>query len=214
MSEPAVTLTDYALTFECALLAGAILAAASGERALARGFALFFVTVGLGSLLGGTVHGFFPDAEGAAHVALWRATLISIGGAAAVGAWLAIRILFRSVDPRLPIALAFAGYVFWVLSGSDDFRVAIAAHLPVTLLLLLAFLRAARSLPDRRIAWGAAGFAIMLAGAALQQRRVGLHPVHFDHNALFHVVQGIALWMVFLGARALAGARAAGGTTC
>jgi hypothetical protein len=28
---------------------------------------------------------------------------------------------------------------------------------------------------------------------------VVLHPVYFDHNALYHVVQGIALVMIYVG---------------
>lgn len=218
MSEPAVTLTDYALALECALLAIAIAAAPARERRLTRGFALFFAAVGAGSFLGGTVHGFLPDETRAAHVAFWRATLISIGGATAVGAHLAIQILFPNLDVRrsaLAVALPFALYVFLVLAGVDAFGVAVAAYLPVTLLLLFAFARAARSLRAPRIAWGVAGFAAMLVGAAVQQMRVGLHPVHFDHNAVFHVIQGIALVGIFVGARALAmEGLAEGRTTC
>ena len=40
-------------------------------------------------------------------------------------------------------------------------------------------------------------------GQFLQQLRVGIHPVYFNHNALYHAIQGIALVMIYMGARAL-----------
>jgi hypothetical protein len=41
----------------------------------------------------------------------------------------------------------------------------------------------------------------MLFAAAAQQAKIGIHPVYFDHNSLYHVLQAIALFMVFLVAR-------------
>jgi hypothetical protein len=47
---------------------------------------------------------------------------------------------------------------------------------------------------------------IMSAGAAvLQQAKVSLHPDYFDHNAVYHVVQGIALVVLYLGFRRTGG---------
>jgi hypothetical protein len=39
--------------------------------------------------------------------------------------------------------------------------------------------------------------------AGIQQGGIGLHPVYFNHNALYHLVQGIALALIFLAARGL-----------
>jgi uncharacterized protein DUF6962 len=36
----------------------------------------------------------------------------------------------------------------------------------------------------------------------LQQLRVGLHPVWFNHNALYHLLEGIGLAMLFVALRA------------
>ena len=35
----------------------------------------------------------------------------------------------------------------------------------------------------------------------LQQLEIALHPVYFDHNAVYHVVQAAALVLLFLGFR-------------
>ena len=38
-------------------------------------------------------------------------------------------------------------------------------------------------------------------GALLQQLHVGLHPVWFNHNALYHALEGAALAGLFLALR-------------
>jgi hypothetical protein len=37
---------------------------------------------------------------------------------------------------------------------------------------------------------------LSIAGAVLQQSRLGVHPVWFNHNDLYHVVQAVALWLL------------------
>jgi uncharacterized membrane protein YgdD (TMEM256/DUF423 family) len=48
---------------------------------------------------------------------------------------------------------------------------------------------------------GFLGICLMLFAAAAQQAKLGIHPRYFDHNALYHLLQAIALFMVFLAAR-------------
>jgi hypothetical protein len=38
-----------------------------------------------------------------------------------------------------------------------------------------------------------------ILAALLQQARVSIHPVYFNHNAVYHVVQGIALVLLYRG---------------
>jgi hypothetical protein len=42
----------------------------------------------------------------------------------------------------------------------------------------------------------------MLFAAAAQRAKLGIDPRYLDHNALYHLLQAIALFMVFLAARA------------
>jgi hypothetical protein len=35
----------------------------------------------------------------------------------------------------------------------------------------------------------------------LQQAGVAVHPVYFDHNAVYHLVQAVALVLLYLGFR-------------
>jgi hypothetical protein len=203
LSEPAVTLTDYALAVLCAALSWRVGVREGGDAALRRGFALFFAAAAISPLLGGTVHGFFPDDESPTGKALWRATLVSIGCAAALAAWIATRAWWGERGARRSrpwLAALLAAYVALVLAGVDRFAVAIAAYLPASLLLLLAFARAARRRGELRIGLGALGLALAFVGALGQQLRLGLHPVYFDHNAVYHVIQGGAFLLVFAGA--------------
>ena len=40
-----------------------------------------------------------------------------------------------------------------------------------------------------------------VAAAVMQQMGVAIHPVHFDHNAVYHVVQSGAVILLYLGFR-------------
>ena len=87
ITEPDVTLTDFALAAEC--LVFVILLYKYGKQfgALRGWFVLFFAATGLSALFGGLVHGFFLDEQTMGHRLLWPATLIGLGLAAVAG-WL------------------------------------------------------------------------------------------------------------------------------
>lgn len=216
MTEPDVALTDFALTVECAILAGLVLQRV--PRGAARAWAVaFFFSIGVAALLGGAVHGFFASPDSAAHGVLWKAGMLAIG-VTGLACWaLGAQLL---AGPRGLRRVAAAGAValpalaFVVLFVSDDFLVAVLAYLPGVVFLLFAFLRRARvahrvhRARRRSGAGGGAGDRAAIAGllltllaAAGQQQRIALHPVHFTHNAVYHVLQGIALWLVYTGLR-------------
>ena len=203
MTEPDVVLTDFVLAAECALLAHLLWRAGPASSALRGPFVAFFASIGASALAGGTVHGFFLEA-GVAHRLLWGATLLAIGVTAAA-AWIAgARMLFRA-----PIAgaiawaagLALAGYAARVLSEAQAFRVAILFYLPAALFLTVAHLVLFVRTRTPEVGAGLAGLALTFLAAFFQQARVALHPVYFTHNAVYHVLQGAALFLIFMGAR-------------
>ena len=49
--------------------------------------------------------------------------------------------------------------------------------------------------------WGATALALMFVGSIVQFRRVAVHPVYFNHNALYHAIEAIALLFMFGAAR-------------
>jgi hypothetical protein len=207
LTEPDVALTDFALAVECALLARLLGRAGPAASRLRVTFVVFFASIGASALAGGAMHGFCLEASGAGHRLLWPATLLGIGVTAAA-AWIAgARMLLRPPFARVitwAAALGFAAYAARVLSGSQEFRVAVLFYLPAALFLTIAHLVLFVRTRAREIGIGLAGLGLSFAAAFVQQARVALHPVYFTHNAVYHVLQGIALFLIFLGARRLA----------
>jgi hypothetical protein len=48
---------------------------------------------------------------------------------------------------------------------------------------------------------GTIGMLLTLVAAGVQHFRISLHPHYFNHNAFYHLLQGIALFMIFVAAR-------------
>ncbi len=212
MTEPDVALTDYALTIECALLAwllprrgGASGGQWTGPAGAPQGwFRVFFASIGLAAFLGGTYHGFLRDGPGPLREAVWKGTLLAIGVTALAG-WMIgtalqpSRVVARLIAGLAWVALAVEGVV--VLFFRQNFLVAVLAYLPAILFLLVVLcLRCARH-PSRGALLAPAGLSLSLVASALQQARVGIHPAYFNHNALYHVLQGVALLLLYLAWR-------------
>jgi hypothetical protein len=206
MTEPAVTLTDYALAVECAAIVFVLARLDARDRKLFFWFVVFFASIGAASAFGGTVHGFFLPAESRGRAILWPATLLSIL-VTSLAAWNIGAILkFDERGAAIVRRLAVAQFVLFsliVLFVTSRFYIGIIAYLPSTLFLLIALLTTYRRRPDPGIRWGVAGLALTLGAAVVQQLRLGIHPVYFNHNALYHVIQGVALWMIFRAARSI-----------
>jgi hypothetical protein len=208
MTEPDVALTDYALAVECAVFAWLLWRRGKGEPTAAprSWWVLFFASASLASLLGGTEHGFFVADPGFADVALWRLTLLAIGAAAFAGWAIGSGLLLPRGPARWVVRAAAVGlgaYAAVVLWVDDTFWVAIANYLPPLALLLGALSWIAVRERSRAAALAAAGVALMFVAAALQQLGIALHPTYFNHNALYHLVQAVALALLFAGALGL-----------
>jgi hypothetical protein len=132
--------------------------------------------------------------------------LLGLGVAAActlaAGAWVG----FGPVGVRRVVgaaAVAFAVYAAAVLGGAQRFIVPIVSYCAASAWLLCRLAaRFARTRERGALAAGA-GLVGIVVGAAMQQAGVALPRAHLDHNALFHVVQGAALALLFAGARRL-----------
>jgi hypothetical protein len=207
MTEPAVTLTDYALAIESAVFVIALSRLDARDKELCLWFVVFFASIGAASVLGGTVHGFFLAASSPGRLILWPATIFAILvtslAAWNIGAVLQLNERQAALVRRLAMVqlVIFSLVVFFVTS---NFYVGIIAYLPSTVFLLGAFITTYRRSPDPTVRWGVAGLALTLAAAMVQQLHVSIHPVYFNHNALYHVIQGAALGMIFVAARSMA----------
>ncbi|HEY1850627.1 MAG TPA: hypothetical protein VGG60_06320 [Candidatus Binataceae bacterium] len=218
MTDAPVALSDFALALEAAIFAGLInpLRRVGGERTvpdnsrnhtLIRWFELFFYAVAAASLIGGAVHGFVPDPTTAAARSLWPATMIAVG-AAAWAAWgIGSAILLARDKARVvsfAATLEFLIYAAAVILGMRSYTAAILNYLPAVLFLLAIFIVGYARQRDRAHLLGATAMVVTLTAAICQQAKLAIDAVGLSHNALYHVVQGAGLWLLFMSASRLA----------
>jgi hypothetical protein len=205
LSEPDVALTDFGLAIECAVFAGSLYWGRRG-RSLRTWWILFFGALGGGALLGGITHGFVTDDDSALPRALWSATLFAIG-LAALACWvIGGYLLFpqRAVRQVIVVAVSlFAAYVVIILFVSASFAIAIVHYGLAGAFLLAAFIVIYRRRRQRAVLAGIAGTALSYAAAAVQQSEIAMPALNLSHNALYHLIQAVALLLIFLAARIL-----------
>ena len=91
----------------------------------------------------------------------------------------------------------------FTLFVTQQFRAAVVFYLPAVVFLLVALSVAYAHARERGILVAIAGLGLMFIAAAVQQARIALHATYFNHNALYHLIQAMALWLLFLGLRRL-----------
>ena len=200
--DPDVVLTDLALAVLGTWLAWR-LGRTPADGTMARSGVLLMGALASAAFWGAVFHGFFPAGTTTrTGFAAWMLVAISIAviGMALLG--LAVRV----AAPRLaaPARRAITGaygaaFVLTVLLVDESYGTIILFYAPVVVLFLIVAAR--QAVRTRNTGWTliAASFALSLLAAALQQARVSIHPEHFDHNAVYHVLQGIALVLLYRG---------------
>jgi len=204
MTQITVSLTDYGLTAECAFFAYILARKPKADPSISPVFVLFFCGIALAAAAGGTVHGFFQNESSLGYRILWPFTLVVMGITALAGVHIGTALQFtRSVATYVNWAAiaVFAVYVLVVIFIRSDFLVAILDYLPSLIFIGVAFLFAHRRHRKSEFLIGFLGVCTMLLAAAAQQAKIGINPRFFDHNALYHLLQAVALFMVFLAAR-------------
>jgi phage shock protein PspC (stress-responsive transcriptional regulator) len=208
ISEPATLITDYLLAILTGALAQRIWRTSrddmESDRAETsewlRWWAAAFAASAVAGVTGGTVHGFQYALAPSVIRALWILTLesllmaaYSVVRAALTLGWMGPRALRRA---KLTAALGAGAYALW-LTWSPVFLWAMVAYGGAFVVLVGCQLRARPLDASGRLLLG--GVAVSLAAAAIQQSGVSLHR-HFNHNDLYHVVQAMAVWLLFRGA--------------
>lgn len=192
--EPMTLATDYLIAIAAMLFAWRL-------RGTHRFWSLAFLFTAIAALLGGTYHGFVPHLAPLAAIAVWKATLFSLGLTsfflllglgAAVGAGAPSRSLTAFAVVKLVV------YTSWMITH-DDF-VWVLIDYGIALLMLASFQLAAwlrHRAPSAP--WILASVAVSILAAAVQASGLTLHR-HFNHNDLYHVIQVVALWLMYRGA--------------
>jgi len=173
---------------------------------------MFFISIAVASLAGGTVHGFFSDPTARVHRLLWPLTMLAVGITAATG-WVITGFLFA--NPPRPkrwmqfAVVSFIPYAIIVIFVSRSFTVVILNYLPAMAVLLGVCVRRARDVRRDMRSSGSLGIAcglgVSFVAALIQQARLGIHPQYFNFNATYHLVQAFGLAAIFRGAQRLLG---------
>jgi hypothetical protein len=184
--EPMTLATDY-------LLAASALLFAAGLWRVSRLWSLAFVCTALASLAGGSFHGFAPMLDPAFAAALWKITLLAVGCASFF--------LLTGTSRTLAVfaAIKLVVYASWMITH-DDFVWVIADYGSTLLIVGAVFMT--RWLRQRHPAtpWVLGSIVISVIAALVQQSGLALHR-HFNHNDLYHLIQIVALWLLFRGGR-------------
>lgn len=199
LHEVAVSISDFSLSALSAVLAARLLSRNTEMQRVKKWFAVEIIAVAVAALLGGIVHGFVSDTDGFWGALIWRSTLVFIGLTGFAAIMIASLLLFRpGTVERIRIAalLIFAIYCGLVLFEWQHFGVALAFYIPTAILLFVAFLVRWRRNHASFASDGLIAMALTFIAGGVQHFHIGIHPVYFNHNVVYHLVQGGA--MVFL----------------
>ena len=204
INEPDVALTDYALAIECIVLAILLFRMKNKNPGLKHISVLFFASLALGSLLGGTVHGFFPDKLSSDRMIMWKLTLVAIG-ITTFFLWAIATFLISRKYRKLIIyfaSLGFVFYVWYVFFENSDFKVAIVNYFIASIFLLTLFLLIYLKQKAKPLILGIVGILLTFIGGWVQQSKFSVSN-YFNHNALYHLIQAVALILIFFTLRFL-----------
>ena len=200
--DPAVSLTDAALGAEAAWFAARLGRRPSvphdaRRQALRRSFVGFFVATSVASTAGAILHGLVPDRTSLVHRMLWRTSLIAIGAGALTGWSIGARLLLPAAPAARVERLAateFVAYALVAAATTLPYRAAIANYLPAAAFLGIGFIPHARRPGGGPAAGhGLAGLGLTAVAAVVQARNLRIGPRWLDHNALYHLIQAVAI---------------------
>ena len=169
---------------------------------MARSGVLIMGALASAALWGAVFHAFFPAGTSTpAGFAAWMPVALSIAAIGTALLGLALRVAapgvpHRPVARRAVYAVAFA---LTVLLVDESYRTIVCFYAPVVVLFLVVAAREALRTRSRGWTLIAVSFAVSLLAAAVQQARISIHPEHFDHNAVYHVLQAVALVLLYKG---------------
>ena len=99
---------------------------------------------------------------------------------------------------NIKIALTqFFLFVIVIIFYSQQFLLAAINYLPMAFFLLLMFSCKYYQTKQIALLLGSIGILLTFIGSYIQIYQISLHPNYFNHNALYHVIQFIALYLLF-----------------
>jgi hypothetical protein len=202
VNEPATALTDFLLALLAVVFLFKLLR--RPHASLRVGAPLFFAGFAMAAVLGGVAHGFMSDDGSLLYRVTWWSTLVFTCVAACGLAAIGLEGLGWHDARGLVVGCGIFVCVFAVYAWSDSrFLVAVVVTGAGSVLCLVGLARHARR-ARAGAALAAAGLLISIVASVLQQSGLALHPVHFDHNATYHLFLVPALTLLYVGNRRIA----------
>lgn len=202
--EPDTALTDWVLALETAIFFMLILWEKKSNMVQKVVLLSLMASLVSASFFGGLYHGFFPlKTTTSGGWLVWMLTMMSIGMTSMN--LLQLSVLLEVQKHRNALLWVCVGifmlYAWYVLSINHSFRMAVYMYLVALLVFLVVQIRLYMKTKSRSFLGGILAILLMIIAAHLQQLHIGLHPLYFNYNALYHLLQGIALLLLFLSLR-------------
>lgn len=199
--EPITTLTDYAIALE-SLIFGRLLWQKSSRHPAVQGWIVAFVGVAIAAVLGGTWHSIPDHWPALVSRFFWQGMVLSLGLAS-------FGMLAGSVLSTIPqrwqiwaMLAVFSKSLVYLSSAvtCQYFDCAIIDYFSAMLIVLLLQLKPAlKQVVSAR--WIAGG--VVVSAIAIGVEATRFSPGFLSHNDLYHLIQMVALYSFYRGARAL-----------
>jgi hypothetical protein len=204
LTEPITTLTDYAITIEAIACSGILLRVGYFRQQVATQlWAAAFGCIAIAAGLGGTFHGSALLLDDGTRSNLWQLVLYALSAASSL--MLAATIISSIAQQWQRGCLAIVGIKFllsvvWALEHQDFSNAAVDYLAAMLVVLVLQGWMVYRQ-QTLSAQWIIAGIFVSFIATAVQLSQLVL--AVFNHNDLYHLVQMVALYLFYRGARSL-----------
>jgi hypothetical protein len=202
ITEPVTVLTDYILAIETLILGWLLKRQADRDREIPIKFwAIAFFVIALAAITGGTCHGFAKHLSGSVYNFLWKITLYAVGASTLFMLSAAAHATLTGTARRILIILAWVQFCAFIIliARTSDFKYVIYDYVPAMILILaLCVYRWSSQFSP----WMIAGIFVSFTAAGIQLSGFTVHK-HFNHNDLYHVIQMVAMYLLYRGGRLL-----------
>lgn len=198
ITEPTTMITDSLLAVIALYLSLQIFQ--GNQSKAARLWAWGLIMTAVAALAGGTSHGFSLYLSETADSIIWKTTVYAIGITSLVMLSGTILASTTGILQRILLTLTllkFVFYAYWMISH-NEFKYVIYDYAPAMLLIIILQIFARLRYAAASAPWLISGIIVSFFAAGVQLNGFTIHE-HFNHNDLYHVIQMIALYVIYRG---------------
>jgi hypothetical protein len=198
ITEPTTMITDYLLAGIAIFLAWQIFR--KNQSKSARLWAWGLIMTAVAAIAGGTSHGFSLYLSETAKSVIWKTTVYAIGITSLLMLSGTILASLQGVWQRFLLGMIFIKFLFyayWMISH-NEFKYVIYDYAPAMLLIIVLQTSARFKYKAASAPWLISGIVVSFIAAGIQLSGFTIHE-HFNHNDLYHVIQMVALYIIYRG---------------